>query len=564
MAEMRARGAEVAGLDLAPADGVIACDVRDQESVDAAVAEAVERLGGLDVVVNCAGVGNPQSAGARPDADALKVLDVNLLGPWRVTAAALPALRESRGRVVNIASGLAYLSVPLATAYCMSKRGLTSYSDALRLEYGDSIEVTTVYPGYIRTPIHDAAAEQGLALEGVVPAERLEDAAAVVARASLGPYRRDLATTSRPGGFGYFLLRMMPRRLMDAMTRRSMRRAASRGAFEAELAADLRAELLPGAPRGVILPCVESSTQTAGAVRVPPAEAVQPVENETLDRFLTGTLTVAADPAARGRRAGRSGTRRCTGATSRSSRCSTWRPPSGSPSGSTACSPTAPSRPGRGRAPSGRSSARWRSRARSSPGSPTTASTTPARTRRATPTAPTTATATGRARSSRASSTPTSAGSSSTPSAARRSASPPTCSRDPVVSFVNRTFFVWAILSLLIPFGLGYALGRDARRGPRRLPVGRRGARLPAPPRRPTRSTRSATSSARGPTTPGDESRNFAPLSLLTMGESLAQQPPRLPDLGPPRPARVAARPLGGRDHRDGEGRPGVGRRADP
>ena len=131
----------------------------------------------------------------------------------------------------------------------MSKRGLTGYSDALRLEYGDSIEVTTIYPGYIRTPIHDAAAEQGVALEGVVPAERLEDAAAVVARASLGPYRRDLATT-RAGGFGYFLVRMMPRRLMDAMIRRSMRRAASKGAFEAELAADLRAGLLPGAPRG--------------------------------------------------------------------------------------------------------------------------------------------------------------------------------------------------------------------------------------------------------------------------------------------------------------------------
>ena len=248
MAELRSRGAQVAGLDIAPSEGVIACDVRDQGSVDAAVAEAVERLGGLDVVVNCAGVGNPQSAGARPDDDALRVLDINLLGPWRITAAALPALRESRGRVVNIASGLAYLSVPLATAYCMSKRGLTSYSDALRLEYGNSIEVTTIYPGYIRTPIHDAAAEQGLALEGVVPAERLEDAAAVVARASLGPYRRDLATT-RAGGFGYLLVRIMPRRLMDALTRRSMRRAVSRGAFDSKLAADLRTGLLPGSPR---------------------------------------------------------------------------------------------------------------------------------------------------------------------------------------------------------------------------------------------------------------------------------------------------------------------------
>lgn len=248
VAEMRARGCHVAGVDITPADGVIACDVRDQESVDVAVAEAVEGLGGLDVLVNCAGIGNPQSAGTRPDADALNVLDINLLGPWRVTSAALPALRDAGGRVINIASGLAYLSFPLATAYCMSKRGLTSYSDALRLEYGGLIEVTTVYPGYIRTPIHDAAAERGIALEGVVPAERLEDAAAVVVRASLGPYRRDLATT-RAGGFGYFLLRMMPRRLMDAVVRRSMRRTASRGGFDADLAADLRSGLLPRARR---------------------------------------------------------------------------------------------------------------------------------------------------------------------------------------------------------------------------------------------------------------------------------------------------------------------------
>ena len=64
------------------------------------------------------------------------MLDVNLLGPWRVTAAAMPALRAARGRVVNVASGLANIAVPLATAYCMSKRGLVAYSDALRLEHG--------------------------------------------------------------------------------------------------------------------------------------------------------------------------------------------------------------------------------------------------------------------------------------------------------------------------------------------------------------------------------------------------------------------------------------------
>ncbi len=93
-----------------------------------------------------------------PDEEALAVLDVNLIGPWRVTSAALPALRESRGRVVNVASGLAHITVPFATAYTMSKRGVVAYSDALRLEHGDAITVTTVYPGYIRTRIHEQSA----------------------------------------------------------------------------------------------------------------------------------------------------------------------------------------------------------------------------------------------------------------------------------------------------------------------------------------------------------------------------------------------------------------------
>ena len=60
-AELRARGARVVGLDLRadPADDVIACDVRDQGAVERAVGEAVERLGGLDVLINNAGARHP-------------------------------------------------------------------------------------------------------------------------------------------------------------------------------------------------------------------------------------------------------------------------------------------------------------------------------------------------------------------------------------------------------------------------------------------------------------------------------------------------------------------------
>ena len=103
----------------------------------------------------------------------------------------------------------------------MSKRGLTAYSDALRLEYAGEITVTTVYPGYIRTPIHAASTEAGVSLEGRVPLEQVEDAARTLARAALGPPARDLATT-RSGAINYAILRHLPRRLVDAVMRRRL------------------------------------------------------------------------------------------------------------------------------------------------------------------------------------------------------------------------------------------------------------------------------------------------------------------------------------------------------
>jgi NAD(P)-dependent dehydrogenase (short-subunit alcohol dehydrogenase family) len=222
---LRARGAQVVGLDLPE------CDVRSQESVDKAVAAAVEQLGGLDVLINCAGLGTPQSAAEPPDEDALELLSVNLVGPWRVTAAALPALRASRGRVVNVASGLAHMTLPFSTAYTISKRGVVAYSDVLRLEEGDRLSaVTTVYPGYIRTKIHERSTAAGVPLEGTVPVEQVSDAARTLVRAALGPPARDLATT-RQGTIAYALLRLAPRRLVDEITRRQLRRLAKRGHF---------------------------------------------------------------------------------------------------------------------------------------------------------------------------------------------------------------------------------------------------------------------------------------------------------------------------------------------
>jgi short-subunit dehydrogenase len=170
------------------------------------------------VLVNSAGVGIANDAGAFPDTAARRVLDINLLGTWTATAAALPHLLRSRGHVVNIASGLALVTVPFAVAYTASKRAVTAYSDTLRMEYRGRITVSTVYPGYVRTAIHSAPLAQGVSLEGAVPAEPVEKTARAIVRACV-TRRRDLPT-SRSVAAGMFLGRHAPALLDSAVARR--------------------------------------------------------------------------------------------------------------------------------------------------------------------------------------------------------------------------------------------------------------------------------------------------------------------------------------------------------
>lgn len=221
---MRRVGATVTGVDLRddPPD-ILAADVRDAEAVQAAVDAAAERMGGIDVLVNCAGIGIAHDAGAFPDAAARRVLDINLLGTWTATAAALPHLLRSpaRGHVVNIASGLAFVTVPFAVSYTASKRAVTAYSDSLRMEYRGRITVSTIYPGYIRTAIHDGPAAQGVSLEGAVPAEPVDYTVRAIIRSCV-TRKRDLA--SSPGvAVGNFVGRHAPA-LLDSLVARRFER----------------------------------------------------------------------------------------------------------------------------------------------------------------------------------------------------------------------------------------------------------------------------------------------------------------------------------------------------
>ena len=239
------RGWRVAGLDLRadPADpAVIACDVTSDDSVPEAVAAAIERLGGgVDVLINNAGIGGPASAGEAPSERTRQMLDVNLLGSWRVTAAAIDHLVESRGRVVLVASRMAFLGLPLGAAYGVSKRALVAYADALRAEYGTHVSVTCVHPSFVRTPIHDTTREAGLQLEGFSREEPLERVVATIVDAcESGRPPRD-AAVSRAGGVQLAALRHLPG-LVDRVVARLLARRIRAGDLDgAPMADGLRA-----------------------------------------------------------------------------------------------------------------------------------------------------------------------------------------------------------------------------------------------------------------------------------------------------------------------------------
>ena len=240
-ARLTALGARVVGLDLAPrADDpveVLACDITDDESVRRAVAAAIDRLGGLDVLINNAGVGGPAPAELPPGAEVRRQLEINLLGTWRTTAACVDALVAARGRVVMLTSRMAVMQLPLAAAYGASKRAMVAYADALRMEIGTHVDVTCVYPSAVRSPIHDSTAAAGLSLEGMSSYEPLDGVVDTVLKAALGRRgRRDLTTTRR-GAVEFFLARHLPR-VTDRIIARTLAGRVRSGAFAgAELAA---------------------------------------------------------------------------------------------------------------------------------------------------------------------------------------------------------------------------------------------------------------------------------------------------------------------------------------
>ncbi|GAB3995007.1 SDR family oxidoreductase [Glycomyces albus] len=204
-----ARGANAAVLDLNESGKhwSVRCDVSDDHQVRQAVEATVERFGGIDVLVNNAGMGAIGTVEENSDKQWMRVLDVNLMGMVRLARACMPHLRESASpAIVNTSSIAATAGLVKRALYSASKGAVHSLTQAMAADHvAEGIRVNSVAPGTADTPWvgrlldqADDPAEERRKLEARQPTGRLvspeEVAAAIVYLAD--PVNKSLTGTS--------------------------------------------------------------------------------------------------------------------------------------------------------------------------------------------------------------------------------------------------------------------------------------------------------------------------------------------------------------------------------
>lgn len=156
---------------LAPAERTfpVALDVSDAAAVREGVAEAARLMGGIDGVVNNAGVDMHRPFAEVGVADWNEVMGVNLVGAMEVCRAALDALAESgRGAIVNVASAAGLRPIPGRAAYCASKAALIMATKALALELAErGIRANAVCPGAVDTGLFRRSLGDATTIEDV-------------------------------------------------------------------------------------------------------------------------------------------------------------------------------------------------------------------------------------------------------------------------------------------------------------------------------------------------------------------------------------------------------------
>ena len=151
-------------------------DLLDDTYVQSCVDRTVETFGGLDILINNAGVAlsKPFAETAIEDFD--RVMATNVRAPFILIRSALPHLRKARGRVINIASVVAHKGYPLQSAYAASKHALLGLSKSLANElYEDGVRVHVISPGGVYTDMAKVA-RPDLSPDGLISAAEVADA----------------------------------------------------------------------------------------------------------------------------------------------------------------------------------------------------------------------------------------------------------------------------------------------------------------------------------------------------------------------------------------------------
>ncbi len=164
----------------------LACDVAERADCQAAVAQTVAHFGRLDTLINNAGITMWARADSLPDGALIEqIMRVNFLGAVELTAAALPHLKQTHGRITCISSMASQIIAPGNSGYAASKAAMDSYFEALRAELIDSgVSVTLYNLGFVETGIasrmHDAQGQQAGSIADLIPrgAQITPDAAA--------------------------------------------------------------------------------------------------------------------------------------------------------------------------------------------------------------------------------------------------------------------------------------------------------------------------------------------------------------------------------------------------
>lgn len=135
--------------------GTLALDLTVDGGPARIVAASMERFGGIDVLVNNAGIGGSRPVAELPDEDWHRTIDTNLSSCFRLARAALPLLAASRhGRVINVSSVFGSVGFRGTTAYAAAKAGLDALTRSIAIDYArDGVTANGIAPGFILTPM---------------------------------------------------------------------------------------------------------------------------------------------------------------------------------------------------------------------------------------------------------------------------------------------------------------------------------------------------------------------------------------------------------------------------